>query len=138
MDHKIIWEKWIDPFGNNTDEIKWNHYDNDDLDEQTEFFDDELLKSKLSKPVKVIATPMGLIPYNEYSSCSSIFNFWIGHTNFNISSNITKIIEKSEGVELLDIFTRYRFRVGIGKCFNDSDIMKNITDNISNYFGSKL
>lgn len=138
MDHKIIWEKWIDPFGNNTDETKWNHYDNDDLDEQTEFFDDELLKSKLSKPVKVIATPMGLIPYNEYSSCSSIFNFWIGHTNFNISSNITKIIEQSEGVELLDIFTRYRFRVGIGKCFNDSDIMKSITDNISQYFESKL
>ena len=136
MDHKIIWEKWIDPFGDNADETKWNHYDDDDLDEQTEFFDDELLKSKLSKPVKVIATPMGLIPYNEYSSCSSIFNFWVGHTNFNISENVAKTIEESEGVELLDIFTRYRFRIGIGKCFNDSDIMKNITDNILHYFNS--
>lgn len=137
MDHKIIWEKWVDPFGENTDETKWNHYDDNDLDEQTEFFNDELLKSKLEKPVKVIATPMGLIPYNEYSSCSSIFNFWVGHTSFNISKSIIDIIEKCYGVEILDVFTRYRFRVGIGKCFTDSDVMKSISDRIINYLENK-
>ena len=47
---------------------------------------------------------------------------------------MAQTIEQSEGVEILDIFTRYRFRVGIGKCFNDSETMKKINDNIYNLF----
>lgn len=128
--NKIIWEKWTDPFGENLDETKWNHYDDEDMDEETEIFDNELIRSKFEKPVKVIASPMGLIPYNEYTASSKIFNFWVGHTNFNITKNIASIIEKCEGVELLDIFTRYRFRIGIGKCFTDSEVMSDINDHI--------
>ncbi len=133
MSHKIIWEKWTDPFGENIEETKWNNYDDEDLDEESELLDNELLKSKMSKPVKVIASPLGLIPYNEYTASSKIFNFWVGHTNFNITPRIAKIIETCDGVELLDIFTRYRFRIGIGKCFNDSDIMNQISEQTNKY-----
>lgn len=128
--HKIIWEKWADPFGDNLDETKWNHYDDEEMDEEAEIFDHETLRSKFMKPVKVIASPMGLIPYNEYTASSKIFNFWVGHTNFNITKNIASIIEKCQGVELLDIFTRYRFRIGIGKCFVDNEVMTEINDKI--------
>lgn len=128
--NKIIWEKWNDPFGENLDEIKWNNYDDDDLNNESEFFNNEYIKSKMNKPVKVISSPMGLIPYNEYTASSKIFNFWVGHTNFNITKSIIDIIERCDGVELLDVFTRYRFRIGIGKCFNDSDTMKTISDNV--------
>lgn len=134
--NQIIWEKWIDPFGENLDETKWNNYDNEHLDEDTEFFDGHVRKH-LDKPVKVIASPLGLIPYNEYTASSKIFNFWIGHTNFNISQDIANIIEESDGVELLDIFTRYRFRIGIGKCFSDNDIMTRITDNIYDHLDTQ-
>jgi len=129
---KIIWEKWIDPFGENLDETKWNNYDNEIMDEDTEFFD-EHIKKYVNKPVKVIASPLGIIPYNEYTASSKIFNFWIGHTNFNISKNIASIIEEADGIELLDIFTRYRFRIAIGKCFDDNIIMKNINDQIQKF-----
>jgi hypothetical protein len=129
--NKIIWEKWMDPFGDNLDETKWNHYDDENMDEETEVFDHEMMKSRLSKPVKVIASPIGLIPYNEYTASSKIFNFWVGHTNFNLTQNIANIIEQCEGIELLDIFTRYRFRIGIGKCFIDSDVMASITEKIN-------
>jgi hypothetical protein len=131
MSNKIIWEKWTDPFGDNFEETKWNHYDDENLDEEAEFLENDLLKNRLAKPVKVIASPLGLIPYNEYTASSKIFNFWIGHTNFNITKNISDTIERCEGVELLDIFTRYRFRIGIGKCFSDSDTMSNITEKIN-------
>jgi len=134
--NKIIWEKWTDPFGENLDETKWNHYDDEDMDEEAGIFDDEMIKSRFSKPVKVIASPMGLIPYNEYTASSKIFNFWVGHTNFNLTSDIASIIEKCEGIELLDIFTRYRFRIGIGKCFVDSDVMSNITEQINEKLNS--
>jgi hypothetical protein len=126
-----VWEKWVDPFGADIDETKWNDYNEEDDDEDV-FTDDEI-KSKLAKPVKVISTPMGLIPYNEYTSSSKIFNFWVGHTNFNISTHIANIIEECSGVEILDIFTRYRFRVGIGKCFTDSDTMNIINNNVYEY-----
>lgn len=131
MIHKIIWEKWTDPFGDNLDETKWNNYDDEDQDESSELLDNEMLRAKMGKPIKVIASPLGLIPYNEYTASSKIFNFWVGHTNFNISKPVVNIIEQCDGVELLDIFTRYRFRIGIGKCFSDSDTMKTITDNIT-------
>lgn len=131
MNNKIIWEKWHDPFGENLDETKWDNYDNELLDEETEFLDSRLYQN--NKPIKVIASPLGLIPYNEHTAPSKIFNFWIGHTNFNVSKSIVDIIEKCEGVELLDVFTRYRFRIGVGKCFVDNGVMKSIKDSVNHY-----
>ena len=127
----IVWEKWVDPFGADMDEAKWTDYDNniDDLDD-SDTEDDHRKVIKNTRPIKVIASPMGLIRYNEHTASSKIFNFWLGHTNFNISQKIQNIIETCEGVEILDIFTRYRFRIAIGKCFNDSDTMKKISDKI--------
>jgi hypothetical protein len=125
---QIIWEKWVDPFGKDSEETKWNNYDDDDEPEDEEL--EEHLNKHQPNPVKVIATPLGLIPYNEHTASSKIFNFWIGHTNFNISKNIKSIIEESEGVEILDIFTRYRFRIAIGKCFTDADVMSSIKEKI--------
>lgn len=122
---QIIWEKWVDPFGENMDEAQWNNYDNDNP-ESDGYPEMEQIKNS-GKPVRVIASPLGLIPYNEYTSSAKIFNFWVGHTNFNLSSDIIDAFEKCEGVEILDIFTRYRFRVAIGKCFTDNGVMRNIT-----------
>jgi len=132
----IMWEKWMDPFGEDTDEAKWRDYNNDihdieDLmDDMQEEDGDEIVKTSNNKPVRVIASPLGLIPYNEHTASSKIFNFWLGHTNFSITGPIKSIIEKCDGVEILDIFTRYRFRVAIGKCFTDSETMKLIHDTI--------
>lgn len=129
---QIIWEKWIDPFGDDMEEAQWHDYDDEDgeIAEQQ-----EVLKNK--KMVKVISSPMGLIPYNEHTSSAKIFNFWVGHTNFNLSKNIAENIEKCDGVEILDIFTRYRFRIAVGKCFNDSDVMNDIKNMVCDYINSK-
>lgn len=134
----IKWEKWVDPFGSDMDEAKWTDYDNNitdpsDIlqpDDEDDNLDEEPILKNINKPIRVIASPLGLIPYNEHTASGKIFNFWLGHTNFSISNKIKDIIEKSDGVEILDIFTRYRFRIAIGKCFNDSDTMKLISDRI--------
>lgn len=129
----VVWEKWIDPFGQEIDHPKWTDYESnidllDSYDEDDELASEEdLLHSGLQKKfVKAIQTPMGIIPYNELTAPGSIFNFWVGHTNFNLNAKTCNIIEQAEGVEILDIFTRYRFRIGIGKCFNDSQTMSDI------------
>jgi hypothetical protein len=132
----IIWEKWVDPFGQDEEETKWTDYDNenDDIDED---YDDTLnldsASSPINRSIKVIQSPMGLIPYNEYTAPSKLFNFWIGHTNFDITPTIIEILEKANGIEILDIFSRYRFRIAIGKCFNDADVMTDINDQLYNF-----
>jgi hypothetical protein len=130
----IIWEKWIDPFGENIDEARWNDYDGDEdnISMQSE------LKEQLQKPIKVISSPLGIIPYNEHSASSKIFNFWVGHSNFNLSNSVCENIEKIEGVEILDIFTRYRFRVAVGKAFKDQEVLHNIKLSIFSLFNMPI
>lgn len=136
----IVWEKWRDPFlGYDENEIDLDSEVNNFFDEDDDGYPitedkpsmDQI--KELGKKIRVIATPMGLIPYNEYTASSKIFNFWIGHTNFNLSKKIVSIIEKTDGVETLDVFTRYRFRIGIGKVFEDRDVMKDIENNVKQH-----
>jgi hypothetical protein len=125
----VVWEKWIDPFGQALEEAKWTDYESqlEDL-QDIEFVDDE--EEVQARPIKAIATPMGIVPYNELTAPANLFNFWVGHTNFDITQKVVNLIEKTPGVEILDIFTRYRFRIGVGKCFSDRDTMKLINDKL--------
>lgn len=117
----IIWQKWFDPFG---DDEELHDFDTSPMDEPEDIspFD--------QKPMKAIATPMGIIPYTENTASSKIFNFWIGHTNFNITQNVSDVIEKTDGVETLDVFTRYRFRIAIGKSFDESKVKTDINNRV--------
>lgn len=119
---KIIWEKWTDPYNINSD----NNFNWSDIDEEKNIFDQ--IKTEKSN---VLLTSMGIIPYNEHTDCCKIFNFWIGHTNFSLSNRVIETISAIEGVETLDIFTRYRFRVSFGKAFIDREIMNTINTQIS-------
>lgn len=142
MDNLIIWQKWFDPFGGDEEiNIEAKHISEQQEEDDEKFIDDEEYLDNdgnhhlNSKPVRAIATPMGLIPYTENTASGKIFNFWIGHTNFSITKKIADIIESSEGVETLDVFTRYRFRIAIGKVFDSSKVMKQINDQVYEYLG---
>jgi hypothetical protein len=134
----IIWQKWNDPFGGNEDDTESldsasndePSFANDDEEEINN--DHELMNNFIKNPmaIKAIATPMGIIPITENTASGKIFNFWVGHTNFDITKKIADMIEITDGVETLDIFTRYRFRIAIGKAFNDSKVMRDINQKI--------
>lgn len=143
----IVWQKWIDPFfgpqhiethDTLEDMLEEPEYindldDNKPLDDEEDNVDDEDRPVLQKERIKAIITPMGIIPMDEYSASSKIFNFWVGHTNFSVSKNIHDIIDTAEGVETLDVFTRYRFRIGIGKLFKPSEVMSNITTDVIEY-----
>lgn len=142
MTYQIIWEKWRDPYGaddpdpinllgKNNDTIDDRTYDTS-IDEENDTDYDEHFKI-LKQTVPMMITPIGMVPYTENTASSKIFNFWTGHCNFNITKKISELIEESEGVETLDIFTRYRFRISIGKAFNDAATMTNINNKIYSY-----
>jgi len=134
-ENMIVWEKWVDPYSQTVqDSIPTD--EEEDLEE--EYLEDEEdveeygAVDKLGK-FRAIATPMGIIPINESTASGKIFNFWVGHTNFDITNALALIIEETPGVETLDIFTRYRFRIGIGKAFHDSKVMRDINSRVYNY-----
>jgi len=138
----ILWQKWIDPYELPTDDGKvltdlseeelddsahWDSYV-EGLDEQNT--DENKNQLLFHSSTKAIMTPMGMIPMHEKTACTKIFKFWIGHTNFNITTDVSSTIENTEGVEILDIFTRYRFRIAIGKAFKDRNVMQTIQEAI--------
>jgi hypothetical protein len=119
----IVWEKWIDPFE------KEEPLPEEDIDDINNLDEEQILPNHHMIPTKAIITPIGIMPLQDLNM-SEIFNFWIGHTNFNLTKDVAGVIEQSDGVEVLDIITRYRFRIGIGKIFTDRDVMKQINDNV--------
>lgn len=133
----IVWEKWYSPFGED-DEEQEELISEEDLgqlleeesDYQSEAEERSLSISKQLSKQKFMITPIGIMPITDNTESTKIFNFWTGHTNFNISNNIASIIESCDGVETLDIFTRYRFRIAIGKIFKESDVMYSINEKV--------
>lgn len=139
----IVWEKWRDPLGYDDIEEKFQHkhihnnstdMDNDDEEDADE--DDENVIVKNIKD-QFALTPLGLIPLTENTVSSKIFNFWTGHTTFPISKKISSLIENIDGVETLDVFTRYRFRISVGKAFKDSLVLREINESIHLYLNNK-
>jgi hypothetical protein len=56
----------------------------------------------------------------------STFDCWIGHTNFDITNLIKDKLNKVDGIELLKIYSRYRFLIGVGHMFNFKEVRKSI------------
>jgi hypothetical protein len=130
----IIWQKWVDPFlGDDLPDKEHDPYtaEYDEEDEGDTSLDTNTPMISSSKSsIRVIATPMGIIPINENTVSSKLFNFWVGHTNFDITKDLAEVIERTSGIETLDIFTRYRFRIAVGKAFGDSEVMRDINQRV--------
>ncbi len=63
--------------------------------------------------------PMGAIPLRESNLPSKLFNFWMGDTNFDITHDVQDAMASVPGVESLDVYTRYRFRLAVGRAFDE-------------------
>lgn len=63
-------------------------------------------------------TPMGYIPED--------FNFWLGHADFHITREMLPLIKAVPGVEIIDVFSPYRFKVGVGLAFDDREVKRDI------------
>ena len=126
MDKKIGWQKYEDV-------IQTEMYNpiasmileelNPELDEMQEF-EDEL---GMEQPQESF-----LVPKNFYETIAlmSRFDCWIGHTNFNITTSIKDKLNEVNGIEVLNVISRYRFFIGIGKMFKFSEVRKDIENYI--------
>jgi hypothetical protein len=64
----------------------------------------------------------------DYSLAGSAFDFWLMHTNFGLFGSIKNVIEKTPGVESIEVYTRYRARIGFPRSglFQPRDVMHEI------------
>ena len=116
MQRILKWRKWQDPFRPILDE---NIPD--------ESWDSKNYKSLEGKDLgPCIVGPMGLIPIRESNCPGKIYNFWVGHTNFDLEEREVKKICKAIGVQAFTLYDRYSFRIAIGKVFNGKSVRKAI------------
>jgi hypothetical protein len=125
--YNVYWEKWVDAYESDIEEELEERIA--EKDEMGLFFEGVSEEEPQNiKSIQTIFTPFGVLPLTEHSLASTYFKFWVGHTNFKITTAFHSLISKVEGVESLDIFTPYRFRIAVGKLFRDRDVMSNIKD----------
>lgn len=62
----------------------------------------------------------------NHIAMSSNFDCWVGHTNFDITPSVLKAIDELEGIEILKVFSRYRFFIGVGRMFNFKAVRKEL------------
>ncbi len=134
-DYDIGWEKWIDAYDQSLEEDEM--LDIDDLDDELDPEDLEALGldglGQMQPMIRSIMTPFGILPLTEQSLASRHFKFWVGHTNFMLgdgnktgTEEFEKLIGSVLGVETVDVLTSYRFRIAIGKMFQDREVMDNV------------
>lgn len=97
--------------------IKWERWENLSYVENE---DDE--ENSIKHPF--IQTPYGAVPYKMFAPNKSNLNFWVGNTNFDIDEKFSTILENTKGVEIVDIFSPYKFRIAIGLAFKEN-VVKN-------------
>lgn len=85
--------------------------------------ENEEIEEDLAKATSVVPLTSQLV--NDISMTSS-FDCWIGHTNFDVTHSIKEKLDRVPGIELLKIYSRYRFFVGIGQMFNFTKVRNDI------------
>lgn len=136
---KIGWQKYEDYIEkqlsspiltNMIQNIAASHLTNteEEMDDEEDYEEDEEDNST-KKPFSLMTPLMPLTNQlmDDIAMLSS-FDCWIGHTNFDITPSIKNTLDKIPGIEILKIFSRYRFFVGIGRMFDFKDVRKNIED----------
>lgn len=137
MEHTIDFEKWYDPF---VAETESEPEEEESYKDSYQLAEEKARSGKTSGTGRVLVGPMGVVPLTEHGIPSKVYDFWMGHANFNITEDIAHTIEEVPGVESLDIFTRYRFRLAVGKnkAFKPTKVFKAIREAVSDKLEKKV
>ncbi len=113
-EHEITWEKLRFP---------------DEPDEEDEANDN--WSDSEEEPKIQFASMMPSIQNPFYQL--KTYNFWTGHTNFNITKRLGLIMNSIPGVESLEIVSPYRFHISIGSRFVQGEVMAEFASTITDF-----
>lgn len=122
---KIIWTYWQNPFVLDN-ENEYVYEDRADTKTPWQIKEDVENGIQSYRVRPVIVTPMGMIPIQPLQNINESLQFWMAYTNFDITSEVKEKIDTTSGVEILDIISRYSFRIAVGKAFDSSEVKYDI------------
>lgn len=131
MRNIIRWHRWHDPIAElvyeEEEEGEGGGCDDDDEEEDGPPWGENKGPSRAFRRgdhrlVPMLMGPQGPVPVTVHALPSSNFNFWMGHTDFDLTERFVDAAERVRGVETLDVLTRYRFRLGVGEAFHDREV----------------
>jgi|TARA_R110000744_G_scaffold190_6_gene716 hypothetical protein len=127
MKNKIAWEKWEDI---DLPQMELPEETEEPFSPESEMEED--LMSQLNfgpmMPVPRIRTPLGVFSIDDPLRPSKMFDCWIGHTNFDITSEIALQLEEIPGIEAFKVLSRYRFFIGVAQLFDFRDVRETVQD----------
>ncbi len=137
---KIGWQKYEDviesqinsPIIEKIQQVVQARYDGVTNIEDLEGLDEETL-AELELQQQLTSQPVMISLDDEMATeinIASNFDCWVAHTNFNLTEKIKNQLDRIEGVELLKVYSRYRFLVGIGRMFDFKDVRRKIESKI--------
>jgi len=130
MSNKIGWQKYEDmiqnqllsPFASLMISNQMM-FQNGLEEEEEESFDVSEILDNEDKEVIVVPVPQDF--HNQIDLITN-YDCWVGHTNFDITEEIKDIINRTKGVEILKVHSRYRFFIGVAKMFDFKDVRHSI------------
>jgi hypothetical protein len=136
VQHKIVWKRWEDPLVPLLDgkPVKGLAPDEDENDPDYHAAKDSWgrrrRERKNSYNGPCLVGPIGVVPLLESNVPSVLFNFWMGHATVRITQNVRRKIVAVDGVETIDVFSPYRFRLGVGAAFDEEEVKRGIEEAI--------
>lgn len=126
---RIIWEHHAYEYLENENRFQV------DEDDEVDTFDSEemdLKESIINSIGTLVKSPFGVFQVDDSMNPYRQFKFWMAHTNFDITNEVAAIIEKTPGVEVFHILTRYRFLIAIGPVFESMLVKHHIQAQLCN------
>jgi hypothetical protein len=125
--------RWVNPLGGGDNEPEYVQEEDLSEDELDNDLDSTYVETDHShtggtpdRSVPIIITPLGVMPLKSTNDPTRIFSFYLCEVNFSITPRIAKVLSELPGIEILDVFTRYKFRIAIGNNFKFKDVKKSI------------
>lgn len=97
------------------------HGDDEDFDEDGEHDHPQLDNLK-----KIAVGPFGAFEVHDFASPYTDHSVFTGHTNFVLTNKVVKLIDSTEGVDILRVPSKYTFHIGIGLGFSTDEVLNNI------------
>lgn len=114
-----IKQKWMI----NGEEILFNEPEQDEEEEGgVEDFNMDSFFGSMMNTEKMVNTPFGMFELKEAFNPLNHFDFWIGHTDFDIDEEFVYIANRTAGIEGIKVMSRYRFLIAVGKMFTMSKV----------------
>lgn len=126
MKKLIIWQKFVTPMCDDykINEMLENLEEMEDEEEEEGFIKETKDKLPPIKNLHIIRTHLGLIALKPNAFLENNFKFWIIHTNFFLNRGIVQQICDIQGIETLNVFTRYRAMLSVGQAFDFQSVRR--------------